>query len=187
MQFETLENFEWLNDPENVRFDEDAMVIYAKPETDFWQSMHRGVKKDNGHFFFMRMSDDFILTLNWKYEKLEQFAQCGLMIRTDEKNWFKVSIMNEVMGKEVLVSSLTIDGHSDWCGFTLDRNVSEIWFRVQRVDNDYTVFYSLDGIVFTRLRMFYLKNIEEVKAGAYIANPGDKEFFARLASVKMGA
>ena len=35
--------------------------------------------------------------------------------------------------------------------------------------------------------VFYLRNIEEVKAGAYIANPGEQEFSAKLASVKMGA
>lgn len=186
MNFEALENFEWFNDPENVRFENNAMIIYAKPKTDFWQSVHRGLSKDNGHFFYKRQSDDFILTLNWKFEKREQFSQCGLMVRIDEKNWFKVSVMNEVSGQEVLVSSLTINGHSDWCGFGIEKEISDIWFRVQRVDDDYTVFYSLDGIVYIRLRMFYLKGIDEPKVGAYIANPSESEFSAELATIKMG-
>ena len=186
MNFEALENFEWLNDPENVRFENNAMVIYAKPETDFWQSIHRGLSKDSGHFFFSRQNDDFILTLNWKIDVHQPFAQCGLMVRIDERNWFKVSVMNEISGQEVLVSSLTLNGHSDWCGFDLNGDVSDIWFRVQRVDNDYTVFYSFDGIVYTRLRMFYLQNYEDVKVGAYMANPSENEFFAELSAVKIG-
>ena len=186
MNFEALEKFEWFNDPENVRFESNAMVIYAKPGTDFWQSVHRGLSKDNAHFFFSRQNDDFILTLNWKFEKKEQFCQCGLMVRIDEKNWFKVSLMSEVSGQEVLVSSLTVNGHSDWCGFGINENVSDVWFRLQRVDNDYTLFYSFDGIVYTRLRMFYLQNIEDVKVGAYIANPSRNDFSAELNSIKLG-
>ena len=36
MHFEALENFEWYNDPENVRFESDAMIIYDRKGADFW-------------------------------------------------------------------------------------------------------------------------------------------------------
>ena len=52
MHFEALENFEWYNDPENVRFENDAMIIYARQGTDFWQTVHLGLKKDDGHNIF---------------------------------------------------------------------------------------------------------------------------------------
>lgn len=186
MNFEVLENFEWLNEPENVRFDENAMQIFAKPKTDFWQSVHRGIQKDNGHFFFCRQNGDFILTLKWKFETLEQFSQCGLMLRVDERNWFKVSVMKEMLDKEAVVSSFTINGHSDWAGFDLNKNVSEVWFRLQRVDDDYTLFYSLDGAVFERIRMFYMTSYEGVKVGAYIACPNDNGFCAELSNIHRG-
>ncbi len=186
MHFEALENFEWYNDPENVRFEGDAMVIYAKNGTDFWQSVHRGFKKDDGHFFFCRQEKDFFLTLKWRFDEADKYSQCGLMLRVDERNWFKASLMNENPGNDVLATSLTIGGHSDWAGFSLNQNIKEIWFRLNRVGDDYILSYSLDGIKFIKLRMFYLRSYEEVKAGAYIASPNKEEFYAELSGIKLG-
>lgn len=187
MHFELLENFEWYNEPENVRFEGEGMVIYAKEGGDFWQSVHRGFKKDDGHFFFCRQEGDFFLTLKWRFDKLDKFSQCGIMLRIDERNWFKASIMNENAGYDVLASSLTVGGHSDWSGFSLGQDVNEIWFRLNRVQDDYILSYSLDGIKFIKVRMFYLKSYEEVKAGAYIASPNKADFYAELSGLKLGA
>lgn len=186
MHFELLENFEWYNDPENVRFENDAMVIYARNDTDFWQSIHRGFKKDDGHFFFCRQNGDFFLTLKWTFECMEKFSQCGIMLRIDERNWFKASLMNEQAGNNVFVTSLTVGGHSDWSGFNFNRSVNELWFRLNRVGDDYIFSYSLDGVKFIKQRMFYLKSYEEVKAGAYIASPNQNDFCAELSNLKLG-
>ena len=185
MHFEALEIFEWFNEPENVRFENDAMVIYAKSGTDFWQSIHHGFKKDDGHFFFCRQKDDFILTLKWRFDDLNKFSQCGLMLRVDERNWFKASLMNEVSGENVLATSLTLNGHSDWSGFKINADIHEIWFRLQRVEDDYILFYSLNGLEFNKIKMFYLKSFEEIKAGAYIASPNEENFCAELSNISL--
>lgn len=186
MHFEQLEKFEWYNDPENVRFENDAMVIFARNGTDFWQSIHRGFKKDDGHFFFCRQEGDFFLTLKWSFEQIEKFSQCGVMLRIDERNWFKASLMNENEGCDVLATSLTIGGHSDWSGFNLNQKINEIWFRLNRVGDDYILSYSLDGIKFVKIKMFYLQSYEDVKVGAYIASPNEVNFSAMLSNLKLG-
>lgn len=186
MNFELLAKFEWYNDPENVRFEQDGgMVIYAKTGSDFWQNKHRGFKKDNGHFFFCRQDGNFCLTLKWKFGRLEKYSQCGIMLRIDENNWFKASLMNENAGESVLASILSIEGNSDWCGFDLGLPTDEIWFRLKRVEDDYVALYSLDGINFVKQRIFYLKSYEEVKAGAYIASPNQSDFCAELSHLKI--
>ena len=63
MNFEVLENFDWYNEPSNVRFEENEMLVFAKQEVDFWQSIHRGLKKDDAHFFYSRKNGDFSLIL----------------------------------------------------------------------------------------------------------------------------
>ena len=185
MLFETLENFEWYNDPENVRFEGEAMDIYAKKNTDFWQSIHRGFKKDSGHFFFSRQDKNFILTMKWHFDEIDKFSQCGIMLRIDERNWFKASIMNDDEDGDVLASSLTIGGHSDWSGFSLKKSIQDIWFRLNRVDDDYIVSYSLDGIDFIKMRLFYMQSYEEVKVGAYIASPNKEKFHAMLSNIQI--
>lgn len=185
MNFELLENFEWYNEPENVRFEKDGMVIYARTGTDFWQSIHRGFKKDDGHFFFCRQDKDFTLTFKWTFGELKKFSQCGLMLRIDERNWFKASLMNESTEYNTFASSLTIGGHSDWSGFNIERLINEIWFRLNRVGDDYIFSYSLDGVKFIKQRMFYLKSYEDVKAGAYLASPNQSDFSAELSNLHL--
>lgn len=185
MNFEILENFDWYNEPDNVRFENNEMVIYAQKGTDFWQSIHRDFKKDNAHFFFCRQKSNFSLDLKWNFEQLSNFSQCGLMLRVDERNWFKLSIMNKNADENILASVLTLSGHSDWAGFDLKCNVNSIWFKIQRVDNDYIVYYSLNGENYIKFRTFYMKNYEDVKVGAYIASPNDLDFFACLSELNI--
>ena len=180
MNFEALANFDWYNEPENVRFETDGMVIYAKGKTDFWQSVHHGFKKDNGHFFFSRQNGDFSFVLKWHFDTLEKFSQCGIMLRIDERNWMKSSLMNETADDNMLAVSLTIGGHSDWSGCSLVGDIHELWFKLQRVGDDYILFYSLDGFRFEKIKMFYLKSYEDVKVGAYIASPSESGAAAEL-------
>lgn len=187
MLFEALENFEWYNDPENVRFEDDAMIIYAKCGTDFWQSVQHGINKDSGHFFFCRQKGDFSLSFRWKVDLLERFSQCGLMLRRDEQNWVKAALMNEASGHNVIMSAMTINGHSDCVSFPFNETVSEIWFKIQRHVDDYMLLYSLDGVKYIPARTFYLKSYEDIKVGAFMANPAEKEFSASLSCIDLAS
>jgi regulation of enolase protein 1 (concanavalin A-like superfamily) len=51
------------------------------------------------------------------------------------------------------------------------------------MENDYILSYSIDGVNFVKFRSFYLKNFEDVKVGAYIANPNQDNFSATLAEL----
>ena len=183
MNFEVLENFEWYNEPENVRFDGNAMIVYAKYGTDFCQSIHRGYKKDNGHFFYGRKKGDLSLTLNWNVENLPQFAQCGIMIRIDERNWFKASIERETSSSFVISSSLSLQGHSDWSMSKIDKFDGNIWFKLVKVGDEYEVFYSIDGVSFIKFRTFYLSSFEDVKIGACISSLEHEDFSAELLDI----
>ena len=183
MNFEVLEKFEWYNDPENVRFDIDAMTVFAKSDTDFWQSLHRGYKKDNGHFFFCRQKDDFQLILKWRIEELKELAQCGIMVRIDERNWFKASIEKETSDDFSVISSFTTMGHSDLAKSSISVYEKEIWFKIVRIGDEFEVFFSVDGKNFIKFRMFYLQSFEDVKVGAYISSLQDDDFSAMLSDI----
>ncbi len=40
MLLDSLKDFFWLNEPANVRFVEEGMLVETLPETDFWESYH---------------------------------------------------------------------------------------------------------------------------------------------------
>lgn len=181
MLLDALKDFEWYNEPENVRFNDWGMVINTKPKTDFWQSTHHNFKKDNGHFFFTRVSGDFSLVVKWHFDKAYAFDQCGLMMRIDERNWFKASLMSETADKPKLGSSLTNFGYSDWAVLDLQTPVTEIWYKLICRQSDCIAYYSLDGQNYRQLRLFHLVNDGgEAKVGAYTAAPQRSDFECTL-------
>ena len=185
MNFEILEKFDWYNDPENVRFEDDGMCVYAKSNTDFWQSLHRGYRKDDGHLFFCREKGDFEVVLKWSFEKKQEFLQCGVMVRIDERNWCKGGIEKETSDNRVLFSSFTKEGHSNWARGNDLGDIDEVWFKVVRVQNEYSMFYSLDGNSFIKFAMFYMENFEDIKVGGYICSLGDEEVVAKVSGMEV--
>ena len=172
MRLESLIDFTWYNEPQNVTFEEKNVKILAKPQTDFWQSLHHKIKKDNAHFFYKNLKGNFTLTLKWCFQAAENFNQCGIMIRIDERNWFKASLMSKKSTVPEIGSCLTVGGFSDWAGAPLSKMPNEIFFKLERKQDDFVCFYSLNNQKYIRLRQFYLRGVEpDVKAGAYIAAP----------------
>lgn len=179
-----LQDFEWYNEPENVIFRDRALHVAAAPKTDFWQSRHRNFGMDNGHFFFSRRENNFTFVLKWSFTASKPYDQCGIMLRIDEKNWIKASIMYDSPERPMLGSGVTQNGYSDWAAQDIPPGVNEIWFKLRRLNGDYLVSYSLDGDKFKQIRITHLQNdMPEVKVGAYICSPGPDGFEAVLSQM----
>ncbi len=186
MKLESLLDFHWYNEPENVVFTDKEMKIVAKPTTDFWQSLHHKIKKDNAHFFFKKVTGDFKLIVKWRFDHADNFKQCGLMVRTDERNWFKASLMSKSASSPEIGTCLTVSGYSDWAGAMLENMPSEMYYKLERKGNDFVAFFSNDGQKYVRLRQFYLKGVDgQIKAGAYIAAPQNMPFEAVLDEIEL--
>lgn len=181
MKLEDLLDFEWMNEPENVILAENKMTVQIAGQTDFWQSIHHNLKKDNGAFFYKKIEKNFTLTLKWTFENAYNFNQCGIMVRADERHWFKASLMSANEKNVEIGTCLTILGHSDWAGAKIKYMPHEIYYKLERQGDDFVCFYSFDGQKYTKLRQFYLKGADsEVKVGAYMAAPQAEPFNAVL-------
>jgi len=181
MKLERLTDFQWYNEPSNVVFEQQNVTIVAKPQTDFWQSFHHNIQKDNAHLFYKTLQGDFELIVKWCFDTAESFNQCGIAVRVDAKNWFKASVMSKSKKSPAIGSCLTIGGFSDLANVSLSKMPDAIFYKLQRKDNDFICSYSLDGQTYIRLRQFYLRGISsDIKAGAYIAAPQNAPFQAVL-------
>jgi len=181
MKLENLIDFEWFNEPQNVNFADKEIKIVADQKTDFWQALHHQIKKDNAHLFYKTVSGDFSLNIQWRFEDASHFKQCGVMVRIDERNWFKASILAKDENNPEIGSCLTVGGYSDWAGTKLENMPTTLFYKIERKGDDFICFYSLDGQKYIRLRQFYLRGVEpEIKVGAYIASPQKEGFEAVL-------
>ena len=181
MLLETLKQFDWMNEPQRVRFDEDGMFVTAKYRTDFWCCARYNFQKDDGHFFFSYVLGDFCCDLDWSFENCGIFDQCGVMVRSDVNNWFKAAVMYEDENNPLLVTSLTNDGFSDLASVPLPPDTKHVWYRLKKRKGCYIASYSLDGENYVQLRKFYLINdVDDVKIGAYLCSPQNEGFEAVL-------
>lgn len=181
MLLDHLKDFEWYNDPFDVFFNDKGMQVTSFEQTDFWQSIHHKTERDNGHFFFTRKHNDFSFVACWEFDNISQFDQCGIMVRLDNRNWAKISIMNENNQNPKLGTCVTQKGYSDLVIQDIAQNTNKIWYKIKRINGDYLIFYSLDGIKFQQIRIFHFINeLTEVKTGIYICSPHKKSFTATL-------
>ena len=185
MLLEALQNFEWYNEPENVVFQEKNLCVSARPETDFWQSKQHGIGRDNGHFFFTRRKGDFVFAIKWTLKEISPFHQCGIMLRIDENNWIKATILYDNPKRPMVGTSVTQSGYSDWAAQDISPDTSEIWFKLKRIKEDYLIYYSLDGKNYTQMRITHMLNdLSEIKVGAFICNPTKQPFEATLSQLE---
>lgn len=188
MLLEQLLEFEWLNEPEDVDFQDAGMKVTARKGTDFWQNKKHNVHMDNGHFFFTRKCANFTLTTHWEFDNIEGLNQCGIMVRADEQNWVKASILTESLQYPKLGSCVTNNGYTDWAAQNISKDIKEIWFKLKRQNGDYLLFYSEDGEKFCQIRLFNLYQEDvEVKAGAYICAPKNEGYQAVLKGISIEA
>lgn len=184
MLLDQLRDFEWLNEPKEVNFHDGGMSILALNHTDFWQNKSRNVHKDDGHFFFARKAGNFSLTVKWCFAPLKNFQQCGIMLRFNEQNWMKASLMFDNFEHPKLGSCVCNNGLTDWALMPAPKELTELWLRVKRQNGDYVLFVSLDGSVFQQIRVFnFLNEDVEIKAGAYLCAPNSEDFEPVLAKL----
>lgn len=177
MILETIKNFDWYNEPQNVRFIEEGLLIEATPQTDFWQNADSRFYKDDGQLFSENRQGNFILSAKWHFSKIKDSAQCGIMVRSDAANWIKVGLLSPNPYKPQIGVVVANQGASDWSSVSLPEDVSDLWFQIRRRNKDFVVFYSLDGKIFSQIRMTHLPKVDEIiKAGAYVCSPKEETF-----------
>lgn len=177
MLLEKIKDFNWISEPKNVEFIEKGLLITTKEQTDFWQNSSFNISKDDGHFFACVKDGDFSLTTKWSFEKIIESAQCGLMIKSDTKNWIKAGILPTTSKKAQIGVVVANNGTCDWSVYDLKKETKSVYFRIKRKGNNFIVCYSIDGEIYTQIRLIHHLHIRDViDVGAYACSPKNESF-----------
>ncbi|MBQ8677987.1 MAG: DUF1349 domain-containing protein [Alphaproteobacteria bacterium] len=177
MILENIRRFDWQNEPQNVSFTESGLQITAAPYTDFWQNIDNHFSKDDGHFFRCRTEGNFIIKARWFFESIRDSAQCGLMLRFDERNWLKSGLLSPNIYRPQIGVIAANHGSCDWSIVNLPDDTHTLWLKVKKCASDFVSYYSLDGQTYQVIRMTHLPFISSsINAGAYVCSPKDTPF-----------
>jgi len=177
---EVPEGFYWFNEPASWHTGT-GLEVCTGAKSDFWQETHYGFKRDDGHCLFTRLTGDFAVMTQVEFAMQEQYDQCGLMVRVDERNWIKVSTEREDERTSRLGSVVTNLGWSDWATQDVCPAPGQMWYRISRNRNDFLLEHSLDGTTWLQMRITHLHSAQDqLEVGPYACSPIGRDFRCRF-------
>jgi regulation of enolase protein 1 (concanavalin A-like superfamily) len=174
---------EWFNEPPAWKNHGNTIDITTAPKTDFWRKTHYGFIRDNGHFYYRRVSGNFMAELKVSGKYRDLYDQAGLMVRLDELHWMKCGI--EFVGGVQQASAVVTRDYSDWSVVPLPQNPPAIWLRVERQGDALEVQYSVDGRSYSLLRLAYLTLEDTLQGGLMCCSPEGNGFDATFEGFKI--
>lgn len=177
----------WFNVTEYLVLDEDDIILYTSPDTDFWRGTYYGLEYDNAPAAVISREERFwTLKARASFNSAIYFDQCGLFIYQDEDHWMKSGIEYQNNGYQQLFSVVTNQGFSDWSMSNFDRYRQTMYYRLSRRESDFLLENSLDGRDFHMMRMFHLSHAEaRVQFGFFASSPGDSSFAAHFSEIEL--
>lgn len=178
-----LNEYYWLNQPQNFQLEAGRLLMETDPGTDYWQRTYYGFRNDNAHTFIREVEGDFSFTVKTEFETKMQYDQCGIILYQDSENWMKASVEYENTDFARLGSVVTNLGFSDWATADVPASTNEVWYRLSRRKQDFYLESSPDGMQYQQMRMFHIYNhITIAKVGVYACSPLESSFKARFSA-----
>ncbi len=180
-----LDQLNWPNPPLKYTLTNGVLTAETGDQTDFWRETFYGFVRDNGHFGFTEVSDDFSAEVSFRGEYAELYDQAGMMVRLDAETWLKAGV--EYTDAQQHLSVVTTRGVSDWSVLPLADPPAEIRLRLTRLGGAVLVQASLDGETYTMLRLAALTDAELLQVGVMCCSPQRSGFRVTFRDFEVGA
>ncbi len=180
---EILRRMKWLNEPASAKISEGKIIVQARPKTDFWRKTSYGYITDNGHFFRLPVSGNFVFEARVDGHYAALYDQAGLMVRIDAQNWVKCG--TEFFDNARHASVVFTREFSDWSTMNDLATSGPVWWRVVRKPDSLEALCSSDGKSFTSVRMGYLVPSATAEVGIMCAAPEGGGFQSVFDNLKL--
>lgn len=183
-----LKKFQWTRQPKSCRITDDRIEAVTNPHTDLWQRTYYHFQNDNAPVFQMETEEkyfSFVVKTDFS-ESHHRFDQCGIVMYLDSENWLKASVEYENEQFQHLGSVVTNQGYSDWATTAIDADITSMWYRLSRREDDYCIECSRDGIHFTQMRVCHMfRGDKKIRFGIYACSPEDSSFKAVFSHMQL--
>ena len=178
-----VERMTWLNEPASWKGSGGKLFVRSRAKTDFWRKTFYGYITDNGHFFRLSASGDFLFQARVNGNYAARYDQAGLMVRLDAENWIKCG--TEFFDGRRHASVVFTRDFSDWSTMADLSKTAPIWWRAVRKKDSVETLCSLDGNNFTSARQGYFPPGVKVDVGIMCAAPEGPGFDATFDNLRL--
>jgi uncharacterized protein len=165
---------DWLNEPAKWSTNGSDVLVSTEASTDFWRVTGESpdAVRDNGHLYGEMVSGNFDLTVDVQGEFSEQYDQAGVMVRLDDRQWFKTGI--EWYEGSPRFSTVVTFGYSNWMLTDIPEPFDRLGIRVAYQGNAVEVYRSING------------GTPEFSAHLYVP-PGEAKFVGIMSAAPKGS
>lgn len=178
-----FDSFKWIRQPKSFSVQDGIVFIETLPHTDLWQRTYYHFRNDNAPLFQTDTEEKFFsFTVKTDFSRAHhRFDQCGIVVYLDSENWLKASVEYENERFSHLGSVVTNGGYSDWATTEIGKDITSMWFRLSRREDDYRIECSCDGVNFSQMRICHMaKGAGKISFGIYACSPEDSSFLAEF-------
>ena len=98
------------------------------------------------------------------------------MLRIDEKTWIKTGV--EFVNNKININAVVTNEKSDWSVVEMTKNPKFLWLKAIRKLDAVEIFYSLDDVTYTMMRLAYFPDNKPIMVGMTAASPDGDGFNA---------
>lgn len=175
---------EWHQEPTEWHQDGERLEVRTKLQTDFWRKTHYGFIRDNGHFFYQRVTGDFTASVTLLGDFEELYDQLGLMVRLDDHTWIKAGL--EFLEGKPQLSAVFTREYSDWSLAGAAHQGQAIGLRMTRQGSSVRVEYQKPGTAWTLMRVGYFAEDAACLIGIMCCSPQREGFRAVFTDFSIG-
>lgn len=159
----------WLNPPEAVQHDGDALLVTAREGSDFWRTTSYDFVHDDGHGLLIDFPDEHAVEVSFVLDYSGTFDQAGVLVRAAEDAWTKAGV--EFSDGAPQLGGVVTRGVSDWSTAPVPEWAGrEITIRASRSGDALTVRARADG-PWRLVRLAPLGPARQWRAGPFCCAP----------------
>lgn len=156
----------------DYKIKDDVIEVTSIAGADYFVDPFTSVVKTGCAFVYEELEGDFILTARVSLEKSNIYDGAALMCIQDDRHWIKACLEQGNWGFASECTVVTNTYSDDANGVTVDKN--EIWLRLARTGDTFSVHYSYDGKEFFMARLARVPMNSKLKVGFEAQSPNGK-------------
>ena len=167
---ENIVELNWINQPSAFNITDGQIEIIAEKETDFFNNPEDGSISATAPLLFIEQNGDFVAKALVKPDFSSLWNAACLMVHIDSLNWIKFAFENsDATGKSIV--TVVTKGVSDDANGVILETEDQVWLKMIRKGNIYSMLWSLDDENYKMARLTSLPEAENVKIGVEVQCP----------------
>lgn len=165
-----LERLKWLSQPPSATVGDGILRVEAGKNTDFFNNPEDGAISTSAPLLYEEISGDFVAKALVRPDFSNVWNAVSLMVYMDSLHWIKFAFENSDATGPSIVTVVT-KGVSDDANGAIVSQQKEIWLKLIRKNNNYSMLWSLDDKEYKMARLTSLPATDKVKVGVELQCP----------------